>query len=230
MKNTRIFSEEELKEIGKLTKDAAIEAINSGNKEKAVEMVNRMYKEAQNTLDSYADWVTEFMDYIYVHSGADALEDALRKRFDRTEGKRIDTYLKKDIRGRVEAHVASCRCLLQNVIVTEDDEKICIQMNPCGTGQRLMERHAYEPPRNLSKIEACGITFGKNDFPIYCTHGAIAEIIQIEKLGKPLFVHDLPDEFGKQPCKFCFYKNDEDVPEKFYQRVGKEKRPGRTKK
>jgi hypothetical protein len=111
------------------------------------------------------------------------------------------------------------------VEITEDDEKVCMTMHPCGSGQMLCQKGAYEPPINLSMIEKPhAMTWGKTDFPIYCTSMPVREILSIEQLGYPTNVtfHE-GKNFAKEPCTVCIYKKVEDTPEEIYTRVGKTK-------
>ncbi|MFC1967715.1 hypothetical protein ACFLV2_03680 [Chloroflexota bacterium] len=223
MKKSRIFTEKELEEMGKVPRDSAIEAIEAGDKEKAIDIVNGIHNTAQGTLDMFVGWVADLMDYIYVHDGAEGLEEALRKTYERGESKRLEAFSKMDVRGRVEAHAAGLRGLLQKLEIEEDDEKICIKMASCGTGQRLMEAGAYESPRNLSKMSPHRLTWGTKDFPVYCSHAPMQEIIAIEKMGKPMFVRLPAAEVSTESCRLCYYKDDNSIPEEIYHRLGAEK-------
>jgi hypothetical protein len=46
VKKNRIFSEKELKEMGRVTKEVALEAVEAGDKKKAKECINRMGEES----------------------------------------------------------------------------------------------------------------------------------------------------------------------------------------
>jgi len=223
MTKKRIFTDEELREMGMISRDCAVEAIEAGNKEKAIEYVNQMYTEARRQIDVRVRWEADLMSYIYEHNGADALEEALRRTWEPKEKARIESVINKDVRGRVEAHAASLRGLLQNMEITEDDEKICIKMNPCGSGQLLLQAGGYNSPTNISRMKPHRLTWGKDNFPIYCCHGPMEEIVAIETIGRPLFVHALPEKISEESCGFCYYKDDDDIPEEAYTRVGKKK-------
>lgn len=224
MEKNRVFTEEELKEMGTQTYEAAIAAVEMGDKEKAQELIKRMRTESQGVLNVYTNWVVELMDYIYVHDGEEALEEALRKFWERLVETRIEAYNKTDFRGRVQARAGGLRGLLQTLKIEEDDEKVCIKMEPCGTGQKLLlEAGAYEPPRNLSRMKPHRLAWGLRNFPIYCAHAPMEEIIAIEKMGYPLAVHLFPDEVATESCRFCIYKDPKSIPEEVYKRVGMEK-------
>lgn len=223
MNKNRVFTDKELKQMTKQTRELAIEAIKAGDEAMSEELVNHMYDESVKILDAYMNWVADLLDYVYTVYGVDSLEKALRKHQERTEGRKIELYRKMDFRTRVQTHTTYLRGLFQKLEIEEDDEKVSIKMNPCGTGQRLLESGAYDPPRNLSRMKPHATTFSTNDFPIYCAHGAMQEILSIETVGYPLYVHWFPAEMATESCTFCFYKNPESIPEEVYTRVGKKK-------
>jgi hypothetical protein len=218
-----VFTKKELREMATPPMEIALAAVEAGDKEKAKKHIKAMHDDAQKIVDSYLGWVADLMDYIYVNYGEAEFEKALRKRFERSESQKAERYDKMDFRSRVQTQAAAMRTLLQPLEITEDDEKVCIKMTPCGSGQRLLQSGAYEPPRSLSRMKAQRLTWSRPDFPIYCSHGALQEIINIEKVGYPTYVHQLPDEMGKAPCRFCLYKDLKDIPEEVYKRVGMKK-------
>jgi len=219
----REFTAKELKEMTTLPVQAALEAVEVGDKDKARESIKRMHEDAQKMIDSYLGWVTDMMDYIYVNYGEAEFEKALRKRFQRSESQKAARYDNMDFRTRVQTQATALRALLQPLEITEDDEKVSIKMNPCGSGQRLVQSGAYEPPRSISRMKPQRLTWGRPDFPLYCSHGALQEIINIETLGYPTYVHELPEKVGTEPCRFNLYKNPAEIPEEVYKRVGLKK-------
>jgi hypothetical protein len=219
----REFTAKELKEISTLPVQAALEAVETGDKDKAKENIKRMHDDAQKIVDSYLGWVADLMDYIYVNCGEAEFEKAMRKRFERSESQKAARYDKMDFRTRVQTQAAALRALMQPLEITEDDEKVSIKMNPCGSGQRLVQSGAYEPPRSISRMKPQRLTWGRTDFPLYCSHGALQEIINIETLGYPTYVHELPEKVGTEPCRFNLYKDPAAIPEEVYKRVGMKK-------
>jgi len=219
----RVFTHEELEEMGRRTVDLLTEAIEAGDKERAKKLASRMYREFSSMHDLYVDWTAGFMDYIYTNYGEDALYQALRKVIGAFVGPMVDVK-KVDFRRRVQGLASVLRAHLEAMKVEEDDEKVCITMEPCGSGQRLVQRGAYKPPRNLAMIqEPHPMTWGMSDFPIYCTHSPVLEILSIEQLGYPANVTIPPEKMAGGSCRYCIYKNVEDIPEEVYTRVGKQK-------
>jgi hypothetical protein len=64
------------------------------------------------------------------------------------------------------------------------------------------------------------ITWNRPDLPLYCAHGALQEIVAIETIGYPPYVHLFSGDIGSTPCRFCFYKDPADIPEDAYTRLG----------
>lgn len=226
MSSERVFTDAELKEMGAKTRDLIDEYIDKGDLEKAKRLNHRMYAEWQSMHDLYRDWVTSLLSYIYETYGMQALTEALHRSctawfrpiYERIE--QADSFRRK-----VEMFAMGLRGHLQPIDVEEDDEKVCLTMRPCGSGGRLIREGAYGPPKNFSKVrDACPLTFGQTDFPIYCTHTPMLEMLQIEWKGQPRIVCEVPDDIKKGDCTFCVYKDTNAVPEKFYKRVGKEKK------
>ncbi len=222
----RVFSEAELDEMGKRTLDLLTEAIEAGEKERARRLAKRMHREFSAIHDLYMNWLADLMDHVYRHWGEDELYASLRKTIGASLSP-IANMEKADFRRRVEMLATILRGHLVALKLEEDDEKVCIRMTPCGSGQRLIEAGGYEAPRNLTRIAKPHVmTWGLADFPIYCTHAPVMEILCLEQLGKPVFVILPDDKVGCRSCAYCLYKDAGDIPDSAYVRLGKQK-PGR---
>ncbi len=228
MSTKKVFTDKELKEMGTRTLDLVIQAIDSGDKEKAKELARRMYTEFNFLHDGFMCWVTGLQSYIYKNYGVEALEKAEREAHS-IEAKFIFKPSEKtDVRSRMEHLLAGMRGHLQPIRVEEDDEKFSITMQPCGSGGRLIQKGGYEI--GLARIkEPHPITWGMQDFPIYCVHCPVMGMLDIENSGDFNFVQVVTDPIGKENCQFVFYKDPAKVPEKYYTRIGKRK-PAAKKK
>jgi hypothetical protein len=223
MEKNRVFTKEELEEMSGRTIDAAIAALEAGNIEKAKKLMKRMHREFQSLHDIYVNWAADMMDYIYRRDGEEALYEATRKSTETSIDTVIDLYTKADFRRQVEMLAAGLRAHLQKIHIEEDDEKVCIEMDPCGSGQRLLESGAYGPPRNLSRLKPHRLTWGLPNFPVYCAHGPVEEIMCIERIGYPVYVVFPAKEIAKKSCRYCIFKDPKAIPEEVYKRVGMEK-------
>ncbi len=224
MNGNRLFSDEELREMGRRTLDVAQEAIEQGDKQKAKELVQRMYKEFNHLHDGYMFWATGLLTYIYQNYGIESVEKA--ERFAHTiEGKTVfKPPVETDLRSLIIHLASSLRGHLQPLEIEEDDEKIVLTMKPCGSGERIIELGGYEA--GLAKVEEPHrITWGMKNFPIYCVHCPIMETLGFEGTGDLQPVHLATEPMRHGFCHFAYYKDPANIPEEFYRRLGKEKPP-----
>ena len=224
MNSKRVFTDKELTEMGTRTLDLVLEAIDAGNKEKARDLAKRMYNEFNYLHDGYMFWVTGLLTYIYKKYGIDAVEEAEREAHTIEAKVVFKPPEKKDFRSRVEHLVNGLRGHLQPITIQEDDEKVSISMKPCGSGERIIQKGGYKPDVGLARVEESHrITWGMKDFPVYCVHCPVMEMLDIENTGNFGSVHFVSEPLCQESCQFVFYKNSRDIPEKFYTRIGKNK-------
>jgi hypothetical protein len=224
MNSNRVFTDKELEEMGTRTLDLVVEAIDAGDKEKAKDLAKRMYQEFNHLHDGYMTWVTALLTFIYNNYGVDVLEKAEREAHTREAKFVFKSEGNPNFRERVQALAGGFRGHLQPITIAEDDEKVTITMKPCGSGKRIIDMGGYEPEIGLAKVkEAHRITYGMKDFPIYCVHCPVMEMLDIERTGDFGSVHIVSDPIGQEHCQFAFYKNNKDIPEESYTRIGKEK-------
>ena len=224
MNDKRVFTDEELKEMGMRTLDLVLEAIDTNDKEKAKELANRMYEEFTHLHDGYMFWVTGLQSYIYRNNGIDAVEEAEREAHTIEAKTVFKPSEKTDFRSRVEEMAMGLRGHLQPITIEEDDEKVTLSMKPCGGGERIIRKGGYDPEVGLSRVkEPHPITWGMKDFPIYCVHSPVMEMLAIENTGNFGPVHFVSDPMSMKSCHFALYKDPTDIPDEFYTRIGKEK-------
>ena len=224
MKKNRIFTDEELSEMSTRTLDLVLEAIDAGDKEKAKELAQRMYRQFNHLHDGYFSWVTGLQTFIYENYGIAVLEQAEREAHTREAKFVFKSPGNQDFKTRIKALAGGFQGHLQPVVVEEDDEKVTITMKPCGSGERIISMGGYEPEIGLAKVkESHPITWGLQDFPIYCVHCPVMEMMDVERTGDFGAVHIISDPIGKEHCQFAFYKDSADIPEEYYTRIGKKK-------
>jgi hypothetical protein len=224
MNANRVFTDQELKEMGTRTLDLVYEAIEAGNKDKARELATRMYREFNFLHDGYMFWVSGLLTHIYKKHGIDAVEEAEREAHTIEARAVFKPPEKTDLRSRVEHLASGLRGHLQPITIKEDDEKISLSMQPCGSGERIIQKGGYSPEVGLSKVEhPHRITWGMKDFPVYCVHCPLMEVLELDRTGNFGAVHIVSEPMYQGACQFVFYKNPADVPEEFYARVGRKK-------
>lgn len=224
MKGNRLFTDEELRQMSGRTLDLVEEAIERGDQEKAKGLARRMYEEFNFLHDGYMVWVSGLLSHIYRNYGIEAVEKAEREAHTIEGNTVFKPPEKKDLRSRVEHMAKGLRGHLQPIVVEEDDEKIVLTMKPCGSGERIVEKGLYEEGVGLARVrERHHITWGMKDFPIYCVHCPVMEMLTMEAAGNLETVHLVSEPMRLGFCHFAFYKDPANIPEKFYERIGKKK-------
>jgi hypothetical protein len=224
MKKNRIFTDEELKEMGTRTLDLVMEAIDAGDRDRAKELANRMYQEFNHLHDGYMFWVSGLLTHIYKKYGIEAVEEAEREAHTIEARAVFKPPEKTDFRSRVEHMIRGLRGHLQPITIKEDDEKVSITMKPCGSGERIIQKGGYKPEVGLARVKGPHrITWGMKDFPIYCVHCPVMEMLDIENTGNFGSVHLVTEPIYNESCQFVFYKNPADIPEELYKRINKKK-------
>jgi hypothetical protein len=224
MTENRIFTDQELKEMGARTLDLVFEAIDAGDKEKAKALAGRMKQEFNYLHDGYMFWVSGLLTYIYKNYGIEAVEKAEREAHTAEAKVVFKPPEKTDIRSRVEHLAGGLRGHMQPITIVETDKTISLSMKPCGSGERILQKDGYSPEVGLARVkEPHRITWGMKDFPMYCVHCPLMEALELENTGKFGAVHIVTEPMGHGACEFVFFKNPEDIPEEFYARIGKKK-------
>ena len=221
----RLFTPQELEEMGKRTVDLVQEAVDLGDAGRAKGLARRMYKEFLSMHDVYLNWTTALLSFVGKRYGNEALEEALRESMASWRGPLVDSYGQQDMRRQVEMYAAGLRGHLMPIRIEEDDEKVSLTMEPCGSGGRLLSNGAYGPPRDFLRIKgAHPWTLGREDFPVYCAHCPMGDIIPLEEGGLPWAFHEPSQKPGEEPCRMVIYKDPQAIPDEVFRRVGMEKK------
>jgi hypothetical protein len=229
--NERLFSKDEIAELEKRTLDRLLEAIDSGDPKEAKKIANRMYNEFLSMHDLYRNWTAATLSCIGKRFGDQVLDEVM------TEGVKawwLPTMEKfpqgaENLRARVKMFVSGLHGHLQPMHIEEDEEKVVLQMKPCGSGGRLVLEGKYEGPDALYTVKnPQRMTYNRANFPVYCAHEPPMELVDIEKNGAPFVVVEPAHELGKEVCSFIIYKDPAKVPAKYYERLGL-KKPGAEK-
>jgi len=219
----KVFTDQELNEMGRLTLNLIHEAIDIGDLKKAKGLSKRMYQEFMFMHDLYRDWLTALMTYIYENHGENALYESMKKAVATYLKASVELHQRSDFRKRVEMLIAGVRGHGQPLEITEDDEKVIVKGTRCA-GELLLESGKYGPPCNFAMLQKPHtLTFQTTDFPIYCCHAPIQEQLAIDWIGEPVYVSNPADKMAREACQCCIYKNRKDVPAKVYERVGRRK-------
>ncbi|MGI5850333.1 MAG: hypothetical protein ACOX8Q_09795 [Christensenellales bacterium] len=232
----RIFTERELQDFSKDCMDLALEAIDDGDLERARYWCRREAETKNLTHDMFVDWLAALCSFICDTNGEETVVQVIRElmvaKFSNTESvaERRALIEEKGLRAWVTwcIELARQHHSYPGLTVAEDDEKIIITLNPCGSGGRLINAGLFEGEDGYRKLRKPGPhTWGETDIPVYCVHCPLGqEIIPIE-VGGPgaqFWVHASP--FPKKPgdpCIHYLYKNPADIPQEYYERLGMNK-------
>jgi len=228
-KGERLFTEVELKEMGVETINLIDQAIDAGDLEKTKKLAHRMHKEFFTQHEDLRDWIASLLSFVERRLGDEAVYEAVHETFSQFSPLFV-AYHSQDIRRKVQMLAAGFRGHLTSLAIEEDDEKFTLMMTPCGSGGRAIRNNSYSPPKNFAKIKKPHkMTYGRADFPVYCAHCAIQDILPMEMTGYPVWVIDVPEKVGEEPCRYHIYKDPDKIPEKYYQRYGLKKPTPKSK-
>ena len=221
-----LFRDDELREMEKRSVDRLVEAVDAGDSEGAKKIAQRMYNEFTAMHDLYRDWVTATLSEVGKRFGDEALEavmnEGVKAWWGPTSARLSD--LSQPLAKRIRMFVAGLRGHLQPMEIEEDDEKVVIKMLPCGSGGRLVREGKYEGPDAFLTVEGAQfLTYGRDEFPVYCAHEPPMEAIQIDERGSPFVVVEPAHDLKREHCRFLIYKDPENVPEKYSERLGRKK-------
>lgn len=206
-----------------------IETLDVNGMEKWIE---RNYFNFRHSHDCRIEWETILMSHVYEHVSPEACWEAMRL----TVHDFYDGGLAAaeehdfDLQYRIQDVINGLHTHGEKLKVWEDDEKVTIIMEPCGSGTYLKNKGVYRAPQNCSLCSACRYTFSVDKFPIYCIHSPLKEIVSAERNGwiyevtTPWDLVDDPNyEFAKECCHFQVYKDPKYIPDRVYQMLGMER-------
>ena len=222
----RFFTEEQLRDMERRTVDRLTDAIEAGDAEKAKKIAKRMYNEFLSMHDLYRNWITVTLSEVAGRHGDEELEHVMVEGV-RAWWKPIIDSMPKDpesMPSRIKMFVSGLHGHLQPLSITEDDEKVEVKLAPCGSGGRLITEGKYEGPDAFHTIEkGQPLTYGRENFPVYCAHEYAMEKVDAQENGKPFVVVEPAACLGKDYCSMIVYKNPDDIPLKYYDRLGTKK-------
>lgn len=237
----RWFEPEELEQLARPTMDRAIEALDAGDADEARRLCKEMKDEWLMLHDLMVESVLGLVSFVQEKMGDDGVKEAWETTTEKGWHRHHDAINSLDRRQLVYLLAATWRAHSGSgtgehpgaFTIEEDEEKVTFTMNPCGSGQRLVRRGMYEGPNGYGTTnEAHDWSYGRKDFPLYCTHCSFMnESMPIQWSGYPLYPSDPPEDYSTDPCTWYWYKRQEDIPERHWQRYGATKpkaAPGRA--
>jgi hypothetical protein len=228
------FDPEELEQLSRPTMERAIEAIEAGDGDAARRLCEQMKGEWLMLHDLMAESILALASFVQEKLGDDGVKEAWERTCEQGWRRHHDAVGNLDRRQVVELLAATWRAHSASgtgehpgaFTIEEDEEKVTFRMNPCGSGQRLVRRGLYESQGYGKTRDAHDWSYGRKDFPLYCTHCSFMnESMPIQWSGFPLYPSDPPEDYSKDPCTWYWYKDRKDIPERHWERYGAIKPP-----
>ncbi len=213
------MDKKELKELTVTIFDRLRQAIESGDKKKALELVEEIDRNKHDFNESYRVWIDLMLTYIADKLGEEAVyeihringERALWPRF----GYILDPKVSPEEKIRKRSYTWTHWHMTPIVDIIEDEEKFTFKLK-CDSGGSINQW-----PKHGQTKEAHPWSYGKKGMSYYCAHcPVVLEIMAIEKAGYPAWVSE-PGPNGT--CIQYLYKDQTKVPEKYYERLGLKK-------
>ncbi len=198
--------------------DAIAAAVEAGEDSEALSRATALHDEALARHDRGMSHVSAILSWIGREAGLDGLAEAL--------GEAMSSEMLGDtsFRERAEMLMHFTRVHLQPFALEEDAEKLTFACAICPSGGRMIAAGHYEAPRDDLVVRGPHpLTYGRDAIPVYCCHEPIMEMASIRRTGVPLFVVEPAERLGYETCKTHLYKRAEDIPARFYSRLGLEK-------
>ena len=207
MSEERLFTDEELRHLGNRTLDELIARLESGDAKTAGQLAHRMYAEFLAMHDLYRDWVTHLLSFIGRRHGEDEVAEALEESVGAYTLRLGRRYIGKEVKRKVEILAAGLRGHLHPFEVVEEDDRIVINAGLCGSGGRLVRDGRYEGPDGYLKLKGPReMTFGRDEWPVYCAHCHFQNVVPGEPGGEPLFQTEAAEKPGEEPCRIVIPK------------------------
>lgn len=220
----RWFSDEQLQTMARPTMDRALDALDAGDIDAARQACQEMKREWGMLHDLMAEGTLGLISFIQERLGDEGVAAAWEESMQRGWQRQVQAINQLPRRKVAELLAATWRAHSLSGVgedpasftITEDDEKLTFHLHPCGSGARLVRRGLYEQEGYGRTREAHDWSFDRKDMPLYCTHCTFMnESLPIKWAGFPLYPLDPPEDYDRDPCRWYWYKDPADIPERF---------------
>lgn len=225
MSTITTFTPEEIRELEMSPSEVAREKIAAVGNQEALEAFDQYVAMFNGVHDGYLMQANAAESALYSEVGPDKYLEHMHDYFYNANKAFLENYWDLPFKERAKIAINAPRtfhdCRMK--ILGEDDKKLWFTMEPCGAGQKLWEMGLCKEGCGLCD-QAHPITAGGKNFPVYCTHAPIAELVANELNTCYIYQQDYPEQVGPCSCVFNVYKHKEDIPQSYFDRIGK-KRP-----
>lgn len=219
------MNKKELKELGICSFERLRRAIEAGDKGKALALLDETAKGVEAFTNVRTSQIDLLLTFIADRLGDEAVYETQVMCWNKFVKPFLGTDAVKwspEEKLRKRCHVwAFAHAMTKNLEVEEDEEKFILRI-PCNTGGWLKTRGGY----GVTK-KAYPWSRGREDYCLYCTGSAVGECITVQEFGVPMWIGD-PQE--PPTCALYIYKDNKNIPEDYFKRVGAKKtRKGKQK-
>ena len=216
---------EEIRELETTPSDVVRQKIEATGSQEALEAFDEFVALFNMVHDAYLMQANAAESALHKEVGSDKYMEYMYPFFVNGNKGMIEGYWDKPFKERLLFAINATRtfhnCKMK--ILGEDDKKVWYAMEPCGAGQKLWDAGLCQKGCGLID-DPHPITAGGKNFPVYCTHAPLAELVASEMNTAYIYQQDYPEQVGPCSCIFNVYKNIEDIPQSYFDRIGK-KRP-----
>lgn len=209
------MKKEELQKLGMSIYGRIKQAIERGEKDKALELTEEAFRAKMDSENSMVRWIDLLMTIVADKLGEEAIFKAHKKLDDLAVRRNFASQNEApEVRVRKRAYVWNSIHGI-DVNIEEDEEKFIFRF-ACSSGGSLRASGQCGKTR-----QAHPWSYDQTGLAYYCTHcPTIFEVKRIEEFGYPDWV-TFPQEGGE--CVQVLYKDPRNTPAEYYKRVGKEK-------
>jgi hypothetical protein len=223
--------------LGDSTQKEIRKAVDDDRLLDVIELTEYSIAEGKSLHDLMCDWVWHLLDGIADRHGEEEMYQILRRSQESWMMKRTwKVFLKLSVEERVQLCAEIMRSHRSGpeqdgtIDIIDQGDRYLIYMDPCGSGGRMRRGDPVdgtgsrlEPPYRFGcTSRAYPWSWNQENVPYYCVHCAVNELLPMEWGGHPLWVTEYDPDANK-PCGWAFYKNAEDIPERYYTRLGMKK-------
>jgi hypothetical protein len=223
----------ETAQLGLAPRDRCLEALKNGQRDEAIQWLDRMRLEFKNPHEILVAWVQDLLSYCAATWGEESVLDTILHTHQSIWGDRYAAWdqmtpwekVALTVEGMRGGHFSGAR-RRGDVIVREEADRFVIAFDPCGSGG-VLRRGDPETGRGPYPITEHGTnqtphlwTWQKTGVHWYCSHCAIAmEWLPGRKRGHPLRPLDHTLDHNA-PCIWYVYKDEKQTRNYHYPRTG----------
>ena len=236
--------DKKLSQLGESTWQQLREAIKEGDADSALALLDYARIEGKGMTDIIVDAWYAFIDWVAHNCGEEKVPEAYRYVKGVLDKSLFEKCADLSVEDLVLWYTEAMRGHFSGLReegdfkVYEEEDRYVMELDPCGTGGRLMRGgldgspSRIGPPFNLGKTtKPYSWSWSKAGTPYYCVHCCLwHEIMAIEIRGYPERITECPVDDPSEPCRIYFYKDPNLIPEFYFERVGLKKDPAKFKR